>query len=137
MSTQIKCVPEHHVAKRTNLDADVLFDILLHKIREQEQLESMTDTLRVKQDSIVQISDALIMSFARMAESWHLVGRGIFVILCGQDLRHKFCYARRKLLFVYHVKTGNKVGVGLLSDLDMFNHLLDVRVAYNLETSND
>jgi hypothetical protein len=71
----------------------------------------------------MQISDALIMCFTCVAESRHLIGRGISVILCGQDLGHEFSDARSKLLFIDHVKSSDEVWIRFLADLDMLNHL--------------
>lgn len=89
VGSQIKGVPKDHVAEGAHFNADVLVDELLNKVREEEKLESVTNALRVKQNGVVQVSDAFVVCLASVTESRHLVSCRVLIVLGGQNLGHK------------------------------------------------
>ena len=74
----------------------------------------------------MKISDALVVCFACVTKSWHLISGRVFVGLRRQNLWHKLRNTRSEFFFVYHVETSNQVGVCFLADLDVLNHLVNM-----------
>jgi hypothetical protein len=75
MIPKVVGVAQNEIGQRTDLNADVFLDVLLHKIGEQEQLKGVANSLGVKQDSIMQVSNIFVVSLACMTESSHFISR--------------------------------------------------------------
>ena len=74
MITHIKGVPKHHVAQRASFDANVSLDNLLQQVGEQGKLESVANSLRVKEDSIVHVGYVAVVSLSRVEEAGQVMG---------------------------------------------------------------
>ena len=134
VASQIVGVAEQKVAERAHFDANVASDVLLAQVREEEDLKSMPHALGVQKQCVVKVGDSLVVGLSCVAESWHSVGRRGLVLLGRHDLGCVLLNFVGVVLLVDHVESCNQARIGPTTDLDVVEHLLNVRVTHDLET---
>lgn len=81
----------------------------------------------------MKVGDSLVVGLSCVAEKWHSVGRRGLVLLCRHDLGCELLNLVGVVLLVDHVESCDQAGIGTTTDLDVVEHLLNVRVAHDLE----
>lgn len=73
MSSKVFCVSQNHVAQRTNFYADIFLLNQVLEVWEQEELESVTDSLGSQKNGVVEVLAIPVVSFTRVEECWHSI----------------------------------------------------------------
>lgn len=135
MLLEVEGVTKNHIRKRADFNADVAFNNFLNQIWEQSELEAMTNSLGVQQNSVVQIGDRVTMSFSSVEEASHAVSlRAVFVELSRENLRNKFGDFGSVILFVDHVEANNQIRVNFFTNTNVLYYFGHMCLADNLET---
>jgi len=90
VNSQVKGVAQNHVAQGTNFNTDVFLDDLILQVREERQLEPMTDSLGAKEDGVMEVLAITVVSFTAVEEERHVSLTAVMVkLLSLQDLLSK------------------------------------------------
>lgn len=69
MSSKIFSVSQNHVAQRTNFYADISLLNQVLKVWEQDELESVTDSLGSQKNGVMDVLAIPVVSFTRVEEN--------------------------------------------------------------------
>ena len=135
MTSQIQDVSKNKVGDRATFDANSLLFHDLHQLWIVCKMESVTNSLGIEQNSIIQLCVASVVGLSTMEKDGKFFTFGSSFCLSCIDLRQERLKVWSKILLVDHVESNAHVRV-LRCLKDCVNLCLDVSSTQYLETTS-